>query len=315
MKPVELGLLLTYQCTRECDHCFAWGSPRQRGAMTMERVKLILDQVKELTCVERIAFTGGEPFLLYPVLLSAVRLAVRNGLRVGVISNGYWATDEIDCIEWLGPFAGLVQDLTISCDWYHWEPELKQHVRNVCTVARDLGIPVRVVSVVRPGCLQDEPEAGSVIVEESPLAYKGRAAHELAPNAPGLPWPSFTACESLDLRNPQKLYIDAFGNVQVCPGLSIGNVGDAPLAEICDSYAPDSHPIIRPLLEGGPVELVLRHGLDHESVYADACHACYEARRALRGRFPDSLASDQMYGVRSTADPIHTVLVEGDFLR
>jgi hypothetical protein len=315
MRPTELQLLLTYQCTRECDHCFAWGSPRQHGTMTLERIRLILDQAKELDSLESVSFTGGEPFLQYPILLSAVRRAARDGLKVGVISNGYWATDEAGCTEWLGPLAGLVQDLTISCDWYHWEAELKQHVRNVCTVGRDLNIPVRVVSVIYPECIGIESVTGSVQLEESPLTYRGRAAQELAPDAPGRPWLSFTACQNLDLRNPNRLYIDPFGNVMVCQGISIGNVIDTPLVEICDSYAPEYHPIIGPLLEGGPVELVLRYGLGHESIYADACHACYEARKGLRSKFPDSLASDQMYGVRTTPDPIHTVLAEGDFLR
>jgi hypothetical protein len=283
--------------------------------MTLERVRLVLDQAKELETVECIYFSGGEPFLHYPVLLSAVRMAARYGMKVGVISNGYWATDEADCAEWLGPLAGLVHDLTISADWYHWEADLKQHVRNACTVAQDLGIPVRVVSVVYPECLGSEEVTGAIPVEESPLMYRGRAAKELSPDAPDALWLTFTACELLDLRNPQKLYIDPFGNVLVCQGISIGNIHDAPLAEICDSYAPDYHPIIGPLIEGGPVELVLRYGLDHEPTYADACHACYEARIALRGRFPDKLVPDQMYGVCSAPDPLHTVLVEGDFLR
>lgn len=315
MRPTELQLLLTYQCTRECEHCFAWGSPHQRGCMTLERIKLILNQAKELDSLESISFTGGEPFLHYPILLSAVRLAARHDLKVSVISNGYWATEEVDCTEWLGPLAGLVHDLTISCDWYHWEAELKQRVRNVCAVGGDLRVPIKVVSVVYPECLGNESVTGSIPVEESPLTYRGRAAQELAPKAPGLTWLSFTACQNFDLRNPGRLYIDPFGNVMVCQGISIGNVKDTPLVEICDSYAPDYHPIIGPLVEGGPVELVLRYGLDHKSAYADACHACYEAREALRGRFPDSLAPDQMYGVKSTPDPIHTVLVEGDFLR
>ena len=32
-----LHLLLTYQCTFECDHCFGWGGPFQTGTMTLGR--------------------------------------------------------------------------------------------------------------------------------------------------------------------------------------------------------------------------------------------------------------------------------------
>ena len=69
------------------------------------------------------------------------------------------------------------------------------------------------------------------------------------------------------------------------------------MKEICKTYDPDSNPIIGPLIEGGPVELIRRYGLPHEAAYADACHLCDEARRALRHRFPETLGPDQMYGV------------------
>ena len=52
------------------------------------------------------------------------------------------------------------------------------------------------------------------------------------------------------------------------------------------------------------MELVLRYGLDHKKHYADACHACYDARLALRARFPEILAPDQMYGVKRELDPL-----------
>ncbi len=43
-----LHLLLSYQCTLECDHCFVWGSPWQRGVMTVETINRILEQAAEL---------------------------------------------------------------------------------------------------------------------------------------------------------------------------------------------------------------------------------------------------------------------------
>jgi hypothetical protein len=57
--------------------------------------------------------------------------------------------------------------------------------------------------------------------------------------------------------------------------------------------------VIGPLLAGGPAELVRRYDLPREECYADACHLCYEARRALRDRFPEILTPDQMYGVEN----------------
>jgi MoaA/NifB/PqqE/SkfB family radical SAM enzyme len=63
MKLDGLHILLTYQCTYECDHCFVWGSPRQKGTLTSEQIEQILEQAKEAG-VTSIYFEGGEPFLL-----------------------------------------------------------------------------------------------------------------------------------------------------------------------------------------------------------------------------------------------------------
>ncbi len=36
MRLTSLHLILTYQCTFECDHCFVWGSPWQEGTMQLQ---------------------------------------------------------------------------------------------------------------------------------------------------------------------------------------------------------------------------------------------------------------------------------------
>ncbi len=77
----------------------------------------------------------------------------------------------------------------------------------------------------------------------------------------------------------------------------MGNLFQTPLKEICESYHPKSHPILGPLLENGPVELVERYAIPHQDAYADACQLCYQARCSLRSQFPNWLTPDQMYGV------------------
>ena len=101
-----LHLLLTYQCNFECDHCFTWGSPWQDGTMTLLDIRNILKQAVELGTVEWFYFEGGEPFLYYAVLLKGIQEVASKGFNVGIVSNGYWATDVEDALEWLRPFAG-----------------------------------------------------------------------------------------------------------------------------------------------------------------------------------------------------------------
>ena len=297
MKLSGLHLLLTYQCNLECDHCFVWGSPWQSGTMTLRNVRHILQQAKDLGTVKWFYFEGGEPFLYYAILLKGVQEAASMGFQAGIVSNGYWATNVEDALEWLRPFAELIQDLSISSDLYHWSDKLSQQAKNACAAAEQLGIPLGVISIAQPEVTNAASAVGQLPASETAVMYRGRAAEKLVPQAVRWPWGQFTECPYEDLREPGRLHVDPFGNLHICQGISLGNLFHTPLSEICETYDPDSHPITGPLLEGGPVELVRRYELPHEESYADACHLCCEACRALRGRFPEILMPDQMYGV------------------
>lgn len=297
MKLTGLHLLLTYQCTLECDHCFVWGSPWQSGTMTLENVLEILRQARDLGSIRTIYFEGGEPFLFYPVLLKGAQEAARLGFQVGVVSNAYWATSVADAREWLSPFAGLLDELSVSSDCYHYDEGVSRHALYANAAARDLGIEIGSITVAQPEAISAAPSLGTLPQGESAVMYRGRAAEKLVARAARQPWGKFVECPHEDLREPGRLHVDPFGNLHICQGISLGSMFRTPLREICEAYAPDSQPVTGALLAGGPAELVRRYELPHAEGYADACHLCYEARRSLRGRFPQVLMPDQMYGV------------------
>ena len=288
-------ILLTYSCNYECDHCFVWGGPFKEGTLTLDQLDEVLTQAAELRSVEWIYFEGGEPFLYQPVLVKAVETAAGAGFKVGLVSNAYWATEVRDALEWLRPLAGLVQDLSVSSDLFHHSDEKDRTARNAAEAADQLGIPVGTIAIARP-----DTGAGSAVGQlplgESAVQFRGRAAEKLVGVMPLLPWESFTECPCEDFRDPGRVHLDPLGNVHICQGISIGNVFKSTLQAICEAYDPDGHPVIGPLLTGGPAELVRKYDVTHDPSYADACHLCYETRRQLRDRFPDVLSPDQMYG-------------------
>jgi MoaA/NifB/PqqE/SkfB family radical SAM enzyme len=296
MKPTGVHLLLTYKCNFECDHCFVWGGPHQEGTMRLAQIREILEQSKQLGTVEWVYFEGGEPFLYHAVLSEAVRLANQLGFRVGVVSNGYWATGVEDAMECLRPMAGLLQDLSISSDLFHAEESPSRQARNAEEAATKLGIPVEFISVARPELDNTASAVGQTPAEACTVMYRGRAAVKLGAAAAKTPWNRHTACPFENLRKPERVHVDPLGNVHLCQGISIGNVFRSSLERVCTAYSPEQHAIVEPLLLGGPAELVRRFELRHEPLYADACHLCYEARRSLRERFPEILAPDQVYG-------------------
>lgn len=297
MQLTGVHLLLTYQCTLECDHCFVWGSPWQTGTITLSQLRELLRQTDELGTVEWFYFEGGEPFLFYPLLVAGVRAAAELGFKVGIVSNAYWATSVADATEWLRPLAGLVQDLSVSNDIYHWDEVLGQHVAHAQQAAADLGIPIGTISIAQPETAEAARAQGKLPDGESRVMYRGRAGEKLAGRAPKHPWDQFTACPFEDLREPGRVHVDPLGNVHICQGISLGNVFEMPLAEICARYDPDAHSITGPILAGGPAELARRYDVPREAAYADACHLCNAACRALRARFPAILLPDQMFGV------------------
>jgi MoaA/NifB/PqqE/SkfB family radical SAM enzyme len=292
-----IHILLTYSCTSECDHCFVWGSPFQEGTFSLDQLDEILHQADELRTVEWIYFEGGEPFLFHPVLVKAVETAASAGFKVGLVSNAYWATEVRDALEWLRPLEGLVQDLSVSSDLFHHSEEQDRLAENAAAAAKELGIPIGTISIAKPEASGADGPVGQLPLGESPVRFRGRAAEKLAGDAPKRPWEEFTECPCEDFRDPGRVHLDPLGNVHICQGIVLGNVFSSTLASICEAYDPETHPVTGPLLAGGPAELVRHFDLPHEPAYADACHLCYEARRALRDHLPDALGPDQVYGI------------------
>ena len=297
MKLRGLHILLTYQCNFECNHCFVWGSPWQSGTLTLNQLEDIYRQAKDVGTVTSVYFEGGEPFLYYPILVKAVKLGVEYGFKLGIVSNGYWATTKEDALEWLQPFVGLLEDLSVSSDLFHYDQLMSQQARNACQAAEELGIPIGTISIARPETEEAEPAVGQLPLDESGVMFRGRAAVKLIEQATLKPWTEFVECPYEDLREPGRIHLGPLGNLHICQGISIGNLFEQPLKEICAAYDPDQHPVTGPLLSGGPAELVRRYNLPHNENYADACHLCYSARIDLRERYPSLLGPDQVYGI------------------
>jgi organic radical activating enzyme len=295
--PLEgVHLLLTYKCIYECDHCFIWGSPRAVGTMSSKQVAEILRQASQIESVKRVYFEGGEPFLFYPVLLEGVRLAKKQGFEIGIVSNAYWATEPQDADMWLRPLSQIgVEDLSISADEHHGSAEEARNARTAIAAARRLRMPSQLMKVKD---IEFYSCHSSSKADEGDLMFRGRAAVELAPKVGKKPWRSFDSCGE----EPPKIgrvHVDAFGNVQFCQGITVGNLWKKPLKKIMEDLDPEKHPVIGPLIRGGPSNLSRELEIRPKRGYADGCHLCYEIRCAARkrGMLPGVLRPDQAYGV------------------
>jgi len=298
MNLTGLHLLLTYQCNYECEHCFVWGNPTQKGVMTLAQIREVYRQARALGTVESIYLEGGEPFLYYPVMVRAAQEAAALGFKVGLLSNVYWATTVEDAVEWLRPLAGLLHNLTVSTDRFHYSETVSLQARNAQAAAEKLSIPTgTIICAVPEGAPGYPAHASGEPVESGAIMFKGRAAVKLVEGVTHRLWREFTDCPHETLDDPRRVHVDPLGHLHLCQGLTMGkSIFERPLADILAAYDPQAHPIVGPLLAGGPAALVEKYGTLHEEAYVDACHFCYTAREALRERFPDVLGPGQMYG-------------------
>ncbi|MEJ2368793.1 MAG: radical SAM protein [Acidobacteriota bacterium] len=280
----------------ECDHCFVWGGPAQEGTMTASVVDRILRQAQEAGGIDWIWFEGGEPFLYFPLLEWSVRRAFEAGFKVGLVTNGYWAVSSEDAPLYLRPLQPYLTQLDVSSDEYHLPAVPAERAARAAQAAESLGIIAEIVSVAPPADLDAPSRRGLLPAGESRVMCRGRASAKLAPLIPGRPIEELIECPHENLRNPERLHVDALGFVQICQGISNGNVMNKSLGEIFRDYDPGAGPVTEALLQGGPALFARRSGLPLHSCYADACHLCYETRSGLRERYPNVLAPDPMYG-------------------
>jgi hypothetical protein len=282
-----IHFLLTYACTYECDHCFLYSGPFKEGTFTIDQLKSALQEIKKIRMVDTIYFEGGEPFLYYPLMLAGIKAARKMGFQVGIVSNAYWATSEEDAKLWLEPLLEFqISDLSISDDAYHYSEEAKNLAKRGIAAAKKLGLPVGTLCIEQP-----DPKS-----DKGPM-YKGRAADKLTEGLPTKPCQEFKECPHEDLENPERVHLDAFGNVHICQGISMGNMWEMPLSKLVKNYHGKSHPICGPLIIGGPALLAKEYCISHQDRYVDACHFCYDIRKSLIDKFPQILAPKQVYGI------------------
>jgi hypothetical protein len=296
----EIHILLTYGCNFECDHCFLYCSPRSAGTFSHDGIAAVLDQAREIGSVEWIYFEGGEPFLHYARMVEGLRLARDMGFKTGIVTNGYWATSEEDAEVRLRPLVELeVADLSMSDDGFHGGDSKVAPVKAAIAAADRLGLPVNVIRIDEPSAQGGAGATGrkGEAIEGGPVRFRGRAADRLSDGLPRCPGSMFTACPYEDLQSPERVHVDAFGNVHFCQGLSIGNMWEKPLSQLLADFDARSHPICGPLVEGGPAQLARSCGVPSDEGYVDACHLCFLTRRSLVDRFPAYLAPRQVYGL------------------
>ena len=312
---------ITYDCNLDCPHCFYYRPTRPGRVMSPERVAEIIAPMRDVAPVTEAHFTGGEPFLYFDRLLGMVGAAKRLGAqRITCSTNCSWATDPDvtrDRITRLVD-AGLTWFL-ISADAFHQECVPLENALRAADVRRDL-IPADAgpqdLSVV---CFVDKDyphpfndrtlaiarriEAAGHASSLHPSMPYGRGCQLIPPDACRMTVPERRCWQWMTWgfihpKGPWTVFIGPDENVNVCYGVSLGNLRDASLPELLRRFDEDPNPIVKALLTDGPAGLARRaagYGWHDDRPFINECHLCYRVRTFLRRFEPRYLQPDVCY--------------------
>jgi hypothetical protein len=253
-QPVSGGLMLSYKCSAECRHCMYacspkwdadWISVKDLGdllSLLAGRIQPSPWGAEAMSLNHGLHFTGGEPFLNYPLLLKAVAMAEELGIpSTFVETNCFWCKNDTVAEEKLALLkeAGL-KGIMISVNPFYAEYVPFERTERCIRVSQEVfGANVMVYQLEyyhRFGALgiQDRISLedyvnltrGEDLAERVELFLQGRAARQLRAMYPTYPARAFFTepCRPPFLRDWHN-HFDNYGNFMpgYCGGISLGD--------------------------------------------------------------------------------------------
>ncbi|MEM2866613.1 MAG: radical SAM protein [Candidatus Hadarchaeales archaeon] len=310
--PFSCGLFLTYRCTGECRHCMYACSPR-RGENWIDPVgaRKVLTKLASSFREQYppgfsrvgvnlgLHFTGGEPFLNFPLLRMLVGMA--KGLEIPatfVETNAHWCAEEEEAREKLLILREEGLDgLLVSVNPFTLEHVPFERARLAVKVGREIfGGNLLVYQegffnwALRRGIrgtlrLERLLELeGEEILAELELLPRGRFPFRLGHLCTRYPAEHFLHRSCLDeLTRSWHVHVDNYFNYLpgYCGGISLG---DARKLEFPAELELEDFPVIKALTRslGDLLKLGGDYGYrEREEGYVSACHLCADIRKHL----------------------------------
>ena len=291
--PTEIIFSATNTCNLHCEHCFVGRNPKR---IDIESAKKFLEgcveasrENPELPKIEKIGFSGGEPFLYTEFILELTKTAVSLDLLFDqIMTNGDWWKDETDLRSTLQKVYddGYDGKIGLSRDSFHGQATERME-KFISTVQEIFGEDSVNIQIVEGGSL---PLATATAVSQSSTAASSAtpSSGECPRNAPQLDFLAkhpeikvYHLPQTYPSENPHAwnakhwfkedycqgpgniLYIHADGNIAPCcgfanenPALFIGNITDS-FEKVMEKVS--SNPLIKRCFEEG-----LSHYRHHE---------------------------------------------------
>ena len=296
--PTEIIFSTTTACNLHCEHCFINRTPHKLEIS--DAVRLIESCVESggkpgagdkngtpLPVIDRIGFSGGEPFLYMDFLIEVTKAAIDHDLMFDqIMTNGDWWQDVADLTATLQKLydAGYDGKIGLSWDSYHGQSSDRMitFISKVQEIFGEDSINIQTVENTEGGSLPLAPEAvvstsSTTASSTTPSAGDTPATPPFPGNIPVYPLPRTYPSDDPRAWQARRwfkedycqgpgniFYVHADGNIAPCcgfanenPTLFIGTIHDS-FESIMQNAA--ANPMIKICYEEG-LSHYRRHGL------------------------------------------------------
>ncbi|MBR5400570.1 MAG: 4Fe-4S cluster-binding domain-containing protein [Treponema sp.] len=230
--PQEIIFSCTTACNLHCEHCFVNRTPLK---LDIDQAVSFLQSCAQGGNIDRVGFTGGEPFLYMDFLLALTKETVAQDLLFDqIMTNGDWWKDQTDLKNTLQSLydAGYDGKIGLSWDEYHGQSEERMNtfIKTVQDVFGEGSINIQVVST------SGVPEPNGVPEPvEGPPGVQIHTLPRTYPSKDPRAWESKRWFKEDYCQGPGNiLYVHADGNIAPCcgfanenPALFIGKITDS----------------------------------------------------------------------------------------
>jgi MoaA/NifB/PqqE/SkfB family radical SAM enzyme len=272
--------------------------------MEVEEAYNYLTEASGVSNPESFMVFGGEPMLFSDRAISIFEKAHQLNIpKIEMLTNGFWGKNKKKAEELATRLkrSGL-NCLGISVDAFHLQFIPLEYPRNAAMAAVDAGIEQVTwnVAIVEPlnGRNKYDKKTAQILKVLEPVGIDahihkvlpvGRAARNLRRYFQREPLEGPCTADPIlgnDLTNPQSITVEPSAEVDICWHLTIGNAREKPLSQIIHEYNWRENPIVRTLVEEGPIGLAKNaKGINfrlQERRFINKCHLCIEIRKTLK---------------------------------
>ncbi len=277
--PKEIIFSATTACNLHCQHCFVNRNPLQ---LDIGQAVAFLRECAASGKIERVGFSGGEPFLYMEFLLALTKETVALDLLFDqIMTNGDWWKDEADLRDRLQTLYDAGYDGKIGLSWDEYHGQTKERMLTFIKTVKEIfgKDSINIQTVETSGALrqaqgpQNQKTAGDPEPVEGPLKdisvyILPRTYSSGDPRA----WQSHRWFREDYCQNPGNiLYVHADGNIAPCCGFANENP-ELFIGRITDSY----ETIMNNAVSNVMVQRCFSEGLSHYRRHGlkKQIHAC-----------------------------------------